>query len=82
MRFTNPSPQEPRFPGIRRVRAASNLQRIGETDRAIALLTELAEERTERADVLLSLGDVLRSEERYEEAAEAYADAIQRLGGF
>ena len=65
-----------------RVRAASNLQRIGKTDRAIALLSELAEERPGRADVLLSLGDILRGEERYEEAADAYAQAIRRLGGF
>ena len=65
-----------------RVRAARNLERIGETDRAISLLAELAEERPERADVLISLGDILRSEERYEQAAMAYGEAIQRLGGF
>ena len=65
-----------------RVRAAGNLQRIGKSDQAISLLSELAGERPERADVLLSLGDVLRRKERYEDAAEAYAEAIRRLGGF
>ncbi|MCB2053409.1 MAG: tetratricopeptide repeat protein [Geminicoccaceae bacterium] len=49
------------------------------TDEAAALLRRLANQRPERADALVALGDLLRREERYAEAADAYSDALARI---
>ncbi len=54
---------------------ANALFQSGETDAAVARLRELAEERPDSVLVFSALGDMLRREERYEEAAAAYASA-------
>jgi tetratricopeptide (TPR) repeat protein len=61
-----------------RVRMAENLNRLKKTGEAIHLLEQLAKERIDRSDPLISLGDVLRAEKRWTEAADAYDRAIKR----
>jgi tetratricopeptide (TPR) repeat protein len=48
----------------------------GDTDAAIATLTKLAETNGDLMMVHLSLGDLLRNEERFEEASQAYDRAL------
>ncbi len=48
----------------------------GDTDAAIATLTELAETNGDLMMVHLSLGDLLRNEERFDEASQAYDRAL------
>ena len=62
-----------------RLRIASNLDRLDKTEQAVRELRSLAEERKDRYDALVSMGDILRRRERYREAAEAYADARARI---
>lgn len=62
-----------------RLRIASNLDRLDKTEQAVRELRALAEERKDRYDALVSMGDILRRRERYREAADAYADARARI---
>jgi Flp pilus assembly protein TadD len=59
--------------GIRRANVA---RESGDVDEGIAILTALSERRPDQIEVLSSLGDALRNEERYEEAVAAYDKAI------
>lgn len=63
-----------------RLRAAGNLQAAGRKEEAIAELKVLAKERPDQEQPWFLLGDLLRGEERYAEAAEAYDQAVARLG--
>ncbi len=72
-------PPDSRFGWIARLRRASVLQRLDRDDEAIALLRSMAEERPNRTDALVDLGDVLRSNKRYAEASREYGRAIARL---
>ena len=47
-----------------RLRTATNLQRLERRDEAVALLEEMVDTRPARADALLALGDLYRSDER------------------
>lgn len=51
----------------------------GDTEGAIATLTELAETRGDLMMVHLALGDLLRKSERFDEASQAYDRAIERV---
>ncbi len=62
-----------------RLRMASNLDRLDKTEQAVLELRSLAQERKDRYDALVSMGDILRRRERYREAAEAYAEARARI---
>lgn len=62
-----------------RLRAAENMDDLGQTQVAIDTLNALAEEEPELADPLTRLGDILRSHERYEEAVLAYDRAFERI---
>ncbi len=62
-----------------RLRIASNLDRLDKTEQAVLELRSLAQERKDRYDALVSMGDILRRRERYREAADAYADARARI---
>jgi len=62
-----------------RQRIAASLRRQGNLDEAKALLRQMANERPERTDALIDLGDMLRAEERWREAADAYTEAIERV---
>ncbi len=57
----------------------STLQRAGQTDDALAQLTALTQERPTSVLVFSALGDLLRREDRFAEAADAYGRAIDLL---
>ncbi len=59
-----------------RLRVALNLDDAGQSDQAIALLRHMAEERPDRGDAMIVLGDILRVHERWTEAVEAYDEAF------
>ena len=63
-----------------RLRTAINLDDSGDSDKAIALLRQMEQERPERADALIVLGDILRVNERWSEAVAAYDAAYEREG--
>ncbi|HSK40386.1 MAG TPA: tetratricopeptide repeat protein [Arenibaculum sp.] len=70
-------------PGLRwaaRLRIAERLERLERTGEAVDLLEAMGEERPERFDALLSLGDLHRAAERFEPAVAAYDGAIERIG--
>ncbi len=67
------------FSWTARLRIAGNLDLLKKTDQAVAMLRKLADERQDRYDALVSLGDILRRHERYREAAEAYTRTKARL---
>ena len=62
-----------------KLRQAENLYREKKADQSIPLLEELAKSRTDRSEPLVVLGDIMRSEKRYAEAAAAYDRAIGRV---
>ena len=55
---------------------ADALRRSGDAEGAIAALQRLAEHYPDQAGVHVGLGDLLRGEERYAEATDAYSAAI------
>jgi tetratricopeptide (TPR) repeat protein len=62
-----------------RLRAAFTLDALTRTDEAISDLRAMASERPTQAEPLIELGDILRSQNRFDEAALAYDAAIARL---
>ncbi|WP_162913316.1 tetratricopeptide repeat protein [Rhodospirillaceae bacterium SYSU D60014] len=62
-----------------RLNIAECLDMLGETEEAIATLRAMSEERPDRQDAPLRLGNLLRSKERFAEAAEAYDVAVDRI---
>ena len=63
-----------------RMQIAQNLQRLKKPDDALKLLNEALTGTSDDVDIYASIGDVLRSEERYPEAAESYNKAIALIG--
>ncbi len=63
-----------------RLRIATNLDELDRTDEAIAHLREMADERPDRSDALLALGNLLRSKERWADAVAAYDEGLARIG--
>jgi tetratricopeptide (TPR) repeat protein len=63
-----------------RLALADALNRVERTPEAVALLQTMADERKDSADASMMLGDILRSSERFDEAAKAYDEAIARIG--
>lgn len=61
-----------------RLSAARALAAAGRTDEAIERLRRMAEDRPRSGDALVTLGDVYRSEERFEDAVAAYDEAQER----
>ncbi len=59
---------------------ADSLAIMGDTDGAIATLESLAETRGDLMMVHLALGDLLRKQDRFDEASKAYDRAIERIG--
>jgi tetratricopeptide (TPR) repeat protein len=62
-----------------RIRIAENLRALGENDQAKAMLNQMAEEKPDRIEPLVALGQILRAEERYPEAVQVYDRAIARV---
>jgi tetratricopeptide (TPR) repeat protein len=52
---------------------------LGDIDGAIAVLRQMEQERPERIETLIELGDLYRFEERHDEAIAAYSTALERL---
>jgi len=65
-----------------RVRRAELLSETGKVDEAIALLEDMAKERSERPEPLIRIGHILRSERRFDDAVVAYDRAIERIPDF
>jgi tetratricopeptide (TPR) repeat protein len=63
-----------------RLKLAVNLDEGDDTDGAVRELQRLAKDHAEGTDALMTLGDVLRRHKRFPEAAEAYDQAVHRLG--
>ena len=59
---------------------ADALSRAGKTDAALEVMQQLAKSQPDATLVLVTLGDMLRSTERYAEAVVAYDRAIAQLG--
>lgn len=62
-----------------RQRLADDLYDLGDSDGAIRILRDMSRRRAERSDVLVRLGNILRYEERYREAVDAYDSAFERM---
>jgi tetratricopeptide (TPR) repeat protein len=63
-----------------RLRAAINLDEMQQTAAALAQLDQLAKERPDSLEALVTKGDILRRRKRFAEAAAAYDAAIGRAG--
>ena len=66
---------------IARLRLAENLEQDDRTDEAIDLLEDLARRRPKLPEPLVSVGDILRNRDRFEEAVDAYDRAFERYPG-
>ncbi len=62
-----------------RLRTAANLDELGETAAAEAMLLGMAAERPDNYEPLVDLGDVMRRHERFGEAVDAYDAAVARI---
>ena len=69
------------FAWTARLRAAASLADLGRLDEAVAALRDMVDERADRSDAAVMLGDLLRRSERYAEAVPAYDTAIERTPG-
>jgi tetratricopeptide (TPR) repeat protein len=61
------------------IQTALNLDRMGKTDEAVSQLKALSRRKDAGLRIFVSLGDLLRSHERFPEAVEAYDRAIAQL---
>ena len=71
-------PESPWFVSTE-IRRANTQRAAGDGEAGIATLTALAESHGDRIEVQSALGDALRVEERYLEAAEAYTRAVELI---
>jgi len=62
------------------LRIATNLDRMKKTSDAIKALKRLAKQNPNRPDPLINLGDILRGNERFDEAVAAYDQAAAVIG--
>ncbi len=69
-------PEHPSFDAAELGRADA-LRKSGKTEAAIEVLEQLARSRPENPAVFVTLGDILRGEERYAKAREAYDRAVE-----
>jgi tetratricopeptide (TPR) repeat protein len=65
---------------IARLRLAAELYELGDVEGATTLLRKMADERPDRSDALVSLGNIMRYEERFAESVAAYDRAVERIG--
>lgn len=72
-------PEDSPFGWVVRLRVADELQALEKVDLALAELDNLAAERPENFEPLFRKGNLLRAEERFEEAVVAYDGAVDRL---
>ena len=72
-------PANSRYAWSAQLRVAANLESLGHTDEAVAQLQAMAAQHPDRASAEIQLGDLLRGQKRFVEAAGAYSEAVQRL---
>lgn len=72
-------PDDTPFSRSAKIRIARNLDNVDQTDEAIKILKAAAETFAKDPRPMTALGDLYRGHERWEEAAEAYTSAIDRL---
>ena len=72
-------PASSRYSWSAQLRAAANLEALGRIDQATAQLQAMAAKEPKWAAAEIQLGDLLRGEKRFAEAAGAYSEAIKRL---
>jgi len=63
-----------------RLQIAQDLQKLKKPDEALAVLKDALRGNADDIEVHASIGDVLRSQEKYAEAADAYSKAIALVG--
>ncbi|WP_169195897.1 tetratricopeptide repeat protein [Devosia sp. MC1541] len=63
------------------VRIAQNLDNMGDREEAIRRLTNIVAINPEDIEAVAALGDLLRTDEQYLEAADAYTKALDITGG-
>ncbi|MFC3123644.1 tetratricopeptide repeat protein [Pseudoroseomonas globiformis] len=73
-------PDDDPFAPVVALRRATLLDRMDRPDEAIALLRTLSRERPEALQPPARLGDLLRGRQRFPEAAQAYTEALSRIG--
>jgi tetratricopeptide (TPR) repeat protein len=62
------------------IRRALNYEALGDVEKALELLDKIIEEYPNEQSALITKGDILREQGKYEEAAAAYSRAIERIG--
>jgi tetratricopeptide (TPR) repeat protein len=72
-------PANSRYAWSAQLRVAANLESLGRIDEAVAQLQAMAAQHPDRASAEIQLGDLLRGQKRFAEAADAYTEAIRRL---
>ncbi|MBV8778548.1 MAG: tetratricopeptide repeat protein, partial [Alphaproteobacteria bacterium] len=71
-------PRDSAYSWSARLRIAADLAALDRTDEAIAQLKAMAADAPKTVGADIQLGDVLRNKKRYQEAAAAYNEAIER----
>ncbi|HWB50444.1 MAG TPA: tetratricopeptide repeat protein [Stellaceae bacterium] len=71
-------PQTSPYSWSARLRGAANLDALDRSDEAIAQLKQMAAEAPKTIGADVQLGDILRNKKRFDEAAAAYNEAIER----
>jgi tetratricopeptide (TPR) repeat protein len=61
------------------IKIGEELHKLGQDDEAVAELKKLVDARPDRVEAAVQLGDVLRAQKRFAEAAKVYDTAISRL---
>jgi len=74
-------PANSAFKIISSIRVAENLNALGDSERAISKLSNIATLAPDNLDAASSLGDILRFNKKYDEAIIAYSKALKIAGG-
>jgi tetratricopeptide (TPR) repeat protein len=61
------------------IKVGEELHKLGRDDEAVAYLQKLVAGQPDRAEAAVQLGDILRADKRFAEAAKAYDTAVARL---
>ncbi len=62
-----------------RIRMAKNLNQLDQTEGAMDILRHMSDERPTRIDAIIGLADMLRFDQRWEEAVVEYNRAVERI---
>ncbi len=73
-------PRDSLFHRKAQIATALNYNKDGDNDKARRMLRDIADSNKSSADSLLNLGDILVAGDKFEEAAEVYGEAMERIG--